>query len=90
MLIVTSLANVVLVLVATRDGGRLMNGVHWRERGYRVTRAASAGLAFGAGLVLLYTGHSVLTVYCWVLIPVVLIVARLAFGESARRADAHT
>ena len=69
---VTSIANIVLVLVVTRDGGRLMGGVAPGETRYRVIRAASPGIAFGTGVVLLLAHQVLLAQFCWVLIPILL------------------
>jgi uncharacterized membrane protein len=65
-----SLANLALVITVSRDGGRLMGGVTPRERLYRVMRAASPGVAFGLGLVLMSFHQLSFAQFCWVLIPV--------------------
>lgn len=80
VLVAVSLANVILVLVATRGGGRLMNGISGRERAYRIARASSPGVAFSVGLWLLFTGHGILTLYCWVLIAPIMLLARAFLG----------
>jgi uncharacterized membrane protein len=73
---VTSIANIVLVLVVARDGGRLMSGgCSPAETRYRVVRAASPGIAFGTGVVLLLAHQIRLAQFCWVLIPVLLVLA---------------
>jgi uncharacterized membrane protein len=69
-MVATSLANVALVLVVSRGGGRLMGGVTGRERLYRAARAASPGLAFALGIVLMAAGLLRAAQFCWVLIPV--------------------
>jgi hypothetical protein len=72
---VTSLGNVALVLVSTRGGGRLMlGGVTPRERVYRAARAASPGIAFGLGVSLTAAGYLPLSRFCWVLIPILLLI----------------
>ncbi|WP_309604675.1 TMEM175 family protein [Phenylobacterium sp.] len=77
-LIATSLANVVLVFVQSRDGGRLMaGGVTLRERLYRMGRAASPGLAFAVGLAGALADEVRVSQYCWVLIPVFFAAFRL-------------
>jgi TMEM175 potassium channel family protein len=68
-MVVTSLANVALVLVVSRDSGRLMGGITPAERLYRVARAASPGLAFAFGIVLMAAGFLDAARFCWVLIP---------------------
>jgi uncharacterized membrane protein len=79
-MIFTSLATVVLMLVATRDGGRLMDGVTGRERAYRTVRAASPGIAFAAGWVLAHYNQMGWAHVCWLLIPVVFGVAHRTLG----------
>jgi uncharacterized membrane protein len=72
---VTSIANIVLVLVVYRDGGRLVGGCLPAEPRYRVVRAATPGIAFGTGVALML-GHQVqLAQFCWVLIPILLALA---------------
>ena len=84
---VTSIANIVLVLVVTRDGGRLMSGgCTPAETRYRVARAASPGIAFGTGVVLLLSHQIRLAQFCWVLIPILLGVATLLLKPRAAAA----
>jgi len=81
VMIVCSLANVALVLVSTRGAGRLMSGgVTPRERAYRTARAATPGLAFALGILVMTTGQVQLAQFCWVLIPILLIV----FGRTLK------
>jgi uncharacterized membrane protein len=68
-LIATSLGNVALVLVISRNGGRLTGGVTPRQLAHRAVRAASPGMAFGIGLILLSQGWIVPSQFCWLLIP---------------------
>jgi hypothetical protein len=65
-----SAANIALILVQSRGGGRLMGGVSSRERLYRVGRAASPGLAWAIGLTGALAGQPRVAMVCWVLIPV--------------------
>lgn len=69
-MVATSLANLALVLTVSRDGGRLVGGITGRERLYRAARAASPGIAFGLGIVLMAAGHLHLAQFSWLLIPV--------------------
>lgn len=70
VLTMTSTMNVLLVLVSSRSGGRLLAGsITRREKVYRVARASSPGVAFAAGLLLLALGRPVLAQFCWALIP---------------------
>lgn len=70
IMVASSLGNLALVLAATRDGGRLMGGVNGAERLYRAARAISPGVAFGLGIVLMAVGYLHLAQFCWLLIPV--------------------
>lgn len=73
VMIATSAANVAMVWLSTRDGGRLLvGGLPAGERLYRASRAAAPGLAFLAGLVLLAAGQVRFAQFCWVLIPIFL------------------
>ena len=76
-MVVTSLANVALVLIVTRGGGRLVGGITRRERLYRATRAASPGAAFAIGIAAMAAGEVRLAQFCWLLIPVLLWTIRL-------------
>ena len=69
VMIVASIANVVLVLVISRDGGRLVGGTTPHERRYRALRAASPGIAFALGIATMAAGSLRLAQFCWVLIP---------------------
>lgn len=71
----TSIANIALVLVVSRGGGRLVGGVTPAEVRYRAARAASPGLAFGFGVVLLLAHQVRFAQFCWLLIPVLLALA---------------
>jgi uncharacterized membrane protein len=77
-MVLSSLANLGLVLTATRDDGRLMGGMAREERLYRAARAASPGIAFGFGIVLMAVHQLVLAQFCWLLIPAqILVYARI-------------
>jgi uncharacterized membrane protein len=81
VLVAISACNVVIVLLAFRDGGRLIaGGATARERAFRLTRAASPGIAFGVGLLMLAMGLTIPAHFCWILIPLIGRVARLLFG----------
>jgi hypothetical protein len=88
-LVIISLANVALVLVVSRGGGRLVGGASPAEVRYRAARAASPGLAFAAGLAMLFAHQLPLSEFCWVLIgPISLAIERTMKprGESAAQA----
>jgi hypothetical protein len=69
VMVACSLANLALVLTASRGGGRLMGGITGQERLYRAARAASPGVAFGLGIVLLLSGQLHWAQFSFLLIP---------------------
>ncbi len=81
-LVTASLAQTALLLVLMRDKGRLVSGMTARNRMWRVFRALSPGISFAIGLALSLQGQPTLSQFCWVLIPVVMVVARLLFGPN--------
>ena len=81
-LVGTSVGNIALVLVSTRDNGRLLDGFTPRERAFRLVRASSPGVAFGAGLILGQMGQQIASQFCFVLIPVVMVLAGVLFGTK--------
>jgi uncharacterized membrane protein len=85
-MVMCSLANLALVLTVSRDGGRLLGGITRRDRIYRAARAASPGVAFGLGIVLLAVGHLHLAQFCWVLIPVQILVYERTVKPKAEAA----
>ena len=89
-LITASLAQTAFLLTLTRGDGRFMTAANGRDRVWRTVRAMSPGIAFAAGLVLNLQGQQWLSQFCWVLIPVILIVARLFVGplKEARAPEA--
>lgn len=85
VLISAAVAQCLLVLALYRDKGRLVGGATAREVAYRLSRAASPGIVFGAGLWLSLIGEPRLSSMCWLLFPPVLILARLLFGPRKAR-----
>jgi uncharacterized membrane protein len=79
VMVATSAANVMLVLVASRGGGRLIGGITLRELLHRALRAATPGVGFGAGIVLLNLNQGHLAQFCFVLIPLLLWIEGLFF-----------
>ena len=70
VLVAVSAANMALVLVAYRGGGRnIAGGAQPGERRFRMMRAASPGLGFLVGLLILAAGFPIVAHYCWLLIP---------------------
>jgi uncharacterized membrane protein len=85
ILIGASFAQTLLWLCISRDRGRLIAGVAWRERAYRTVRALSPGIAFGAGFWAVGTSFAQFAVLCWVLIPPIMLLAALLFGARHPR-----
>jgi uncharacterized membrane protein len=80
ILIASSAGNVLLVLVMSRGGGRLMaGGMTGRERLYRLMRAASAGLAFLVSILVMLSGHIHVAQFCAGLVGVFFWLAELLF-----------
>ena len=89
-LVAASLAQSLLVLALTGDGGKLVGGITGREIAWRLSRALSPGIAFGIGLWLSYNGEPRLSALCWIIIPIVMIFARLILspGGGGKTPDA--
>ena len=81
-LVAASLSQSALFLSLARDKGRLLGGITLRETAWRFLRALSPGIAFGTGLWLSLIGEPGLSRFCWVLIPAMLVLARLLFGPT--------
>ncbi|CAN5239749.1 hypothetical protein BH11PSE2_BH11PSE2_03200 [soil metagenome] len=79
-LVAVSLTATVLLMTLVRDKGRLVGEITRREVAWRVSRSLSPGVAFAIGLGLSIAGHPALAGFCWVLIPLEMLVARLALG----------
>jgi uncharacterized membrane protein len=76
-MVLTSIANIVLVLVLSRGGGRLVGGVTRPERLYRAARAASPGIAFSLALLIMFAGFLHVSQFAWVAIwPIILVIER--------------
>lgn len=80
IIVAASAVMLTLWLVMTRDGGRRIGGAGLRERAYRAVRAAAPGVGFSLGLTLMALGYGRLSVYCWLWIPVQLVLAQVLFG----------
>lgn len=76
-LVISSLAMLALILVTTRDGGRLVGGLTSRERVYRAVRATSPGVAFAVSLIAVETGQLEIARFSPLLIPVQFLLAEL-------------
>ena len=90
VLVVSSAANMLLVAVVYRGGGRLIAGGSPKgELGYRLARAAAPGVAFGSGLIGLLAGLTILAHFCWVLIPLTFWGAEVALKPRAVKVEAE-
>jgi len=87
VLIACSAAKVVLVLVETRGGGRLLaEPVSPHGRLHRVARAATPGVAFLLGFIGAASGQVRVAQFCWLLIPVFLVLLRFVRPKSLEAA----
>jgi len=77
-----SFALTVMMIVVTRDGGRLIGGISGRQRMGRVIQSVSPGLGFTAGAWLAFEGHLDWSRACWIVIPPMMIVARVVAGKT--------
>lgn len=84
VLILASISQSVLLVAVLRDKGRLMGGASGRDLGRALTRALSPGVAFAIGLALSLAGQTRAAVYCWVLIPVIMLSAPFLFRVPKR------
>ncbi len=84
-LVAASLAQTALFVTMTRDGGRIVGGITVRQKAWRVLRSLSPGIAFGVGLALNNAGYVGLSAVCWLLIPVVMLIAQALLGERRMR-----
>ena len=69
-------------LTATRDKGRFVGGIGWRQRLAGTLRAASIGLCFMVGLASTLNGEVFWARFCWVLMFPILLIARLIAGKT--------
>ena len=84
LLVATSAANIALVLVSTRGGGRLMAApLSGRDRALRVARSASPGLGFLTSLLVLAMGHLHVAQFSWLVIPLFMWLGQRLFGRRA-------
>jgi uncharacterized membrane protein len=83
VIVAASLAQMVLFAIESRSGGRALGGMSGQERAYRLLRSSSPGIAFGTGMVLSFMGEPIWAANCWVLIPVVMLAARIFKPKEA-------
>ena len=94
ILIAASVVNLLLLAAVNRDGGRLVGGQNSRELVYRALRAMAPGVAFAVGFWGASEDRIIVPQMCWMLIPVVFVLARLVRGRrpvaAANLGDAPT
>ena len=81
VLIAMGTAQAVLLLVITRENGRLIGGLERRQFWYRLIRALSPGTGFMVALAFSLAGMRLLSNYSWILIPMMMFAARLVLKE---------
>ncbi len=83
-IVAIGLAQGALLLVSHRDEPRLIRPQHHGRLDVRLVRATSPGIAFAVGLALSLAGFHALSSLCWVLVPVIIIAARLLDDPKPR------
>jgi uncharacterized membrane protein len=76
-IVAISVTQIVLIAVSHRDERRLIHEAHHGRLLHRIARAGTPGVAFAIGLGLSFAGLYGLASLCWLLIPPVLLAARL-------------
>jgi uncharacterized membrane protein len=85
-LIAIGIAQVLLVVMVSRGHGRLVGGLERREFWHRVVSAASPGVGFAVALIFSLLGFPLISNLSWVVIPVILIGARLVMKAKPKAA----
>jgi hypothetical protein len=86
LLILIAVTQTLFCAVINRGDGRLKGGMNKRVQYYFLMRASSPGIAFAVGLALMQSSDPGLhraSLFCWVLIPVLMALAGLIFRPSA-------
>jgi uncharacterized membrane protein len=76
-IVAISVTQIVLIAVSHRDEPRLLHEAHHGRLAFRVARAGTPGIAFAVGLGLSFAGLYTLSSLCWLLVPPLLLAARL-------------
>lgn len=86
----SSLSLTLLFIVVSRDHGRLLGGtMTGRERLARIVQSIGPGLGFSVGVYLAGIGEVGLSRWCWVVIPPVMAIARVIYGDARKKAEAE-
>ncbi len=76
-----SFALTAMLFVVTRKSGVLVGGMSGRDRLGRLVQAVGPGIAFGIGAWLAGIDHLEWSRFCWLLIPPMMLLARLLHGK---------
>ena len=82
-ILLISIALCALIAVSHRDEATMLHPDHHGRFWYRLSRCATPGVAFAIGLVLSMAGYARLSSLCWLLVPVLMLLVRLAFHERS-------
>jgi uncharacterized membrane protein len=83
--VVIGVAQVALLVVCHRDEPRLVHRAHHGRLWHRLARSSSPAVAFAIGLGLSEAGFRSLSQYCWLLVPLLMMLAGLVERRSAVR-----
>ena len=82
-----SFALTAMMVVTSRDGGRLIGGMAARERAGRIIQSVGPGIGFAVGAYLAFVGSLDVSRWCWLVMLPFMILARLVRGKSVSRPD---
>lgn len=83
-----SFALTLMMFVVSRKGGVLLGGMSGLDRLARIVQSIGPGVAFAAGAVLAGTDHLELSRFCWLIIPPMMLLARLLHRKPREKAPA--
>jgi len=81
--VLISVAQAALLILCHRDETRLLHTAHHGRLAFRLVRASSPGVAFAIGFALSLAGQRPLSSFCRVLVPFVMLAARLLTPRRA-------
>jgi uncharacterized membrane protein len=82
-IIAISLAQAALLVVSHRDEPRILRQEHHGRLWFRLARASTPGVAFAFGLALSLAGLRAPAGFCWMLVPVLMLLVRRLGAEPA-------
>ena len=74
--VVISVVQAALLTVCHRDEFRLLHETHHGRLAFRLASASAPGISFAIGFALSLAGQHLLSSFCWVLVPVILLFVR--------------